>query len=199
MAGVVAWDAPETRRSYAAFRLGALRWLAGGLAGMALAVGLSAYAVLVLQRPGLGAFIVGSVILGVIGLGTGGGALLRARRFRVALKRAPWRRAELRVAGPHLRLVLAAESTAPVANDPVEEDPSEDGERADDPREDGRRTIDVRLMTTSRWRVKELVGFRDRTVRLCAMKGGSFVLIAPGLDNLYGLQPLGRQKGRQRP
>lgn len=177
MERVVAWDAPETRRSYAAYRLGGLRWLAGGLAGVALAIGLSAYAVLVLQRPGLGVFIVASVILGLIGLGTGIGALFRARRFHIALQQAPWRRAELRVAGAHLRLIFA-------------------GATAD---EDQRRAVDVRLMTTSRWRVRQVVGFRDGDVALCAMNGGSFVLTAQGLDNLYGLRPLARQKGRQPP
>ncbi|MGI8627910.1 MAG: hypothetical protein ACR2J5_15290 [Geodermatophilaceae bacterium] len=201
---VVAWDAPETKRSYAAYRVGGLRWLAGGLAGVALAIGLSAYAVLVLRRPGLGVFIVTALILGLIGLGTGLGALLRARRFRLALQQAPWRSAELRVAGAHLRLVLYGDGVATHRDEPAEDEPGQDGPRADVPDADGpdedrRRAVDVRLMTTSRWRVREVVGFRDREVRLCPIKDGSFVLTAPGLDNLYGLQRLARRNARQRP
>ena len=184
MEPVAAWENPETRRSYAAYRLGGLRWLAGGLVGIALGIGLSAYAVWVLKRPGLGVFIVASVILGLIGLGTGLGALFRARRFRLALQRAPWRPAELRVAGAHLRLVFPRDGA------------TSDGDGWD---EDRGRTVDVRFLTTSRWRVREVVSLRDRVVDVCPMKDGSFVLTAPGLDNLYGLRPLARPKARQRP
>lgn len=188
----VAWDVPETRRSYSAYRLGGLRWLAGGLVGVAAAIGLSAYAVQVLQRPGLGAFIVAAVILGLIGLGTGLGALSRARRFRTALQGAPWRRAELRVAGAHLRLAFATDGTTGSATDGATV-----GDSVDDADEEGgRRAVDVRLMTTSRWRVREVVRLRGRQVSLCPMSNGSFVLNAEGLDNLYGLRPLARGKAR---
>jgi len=177
----VAWDSPDTRRSYAAYRLGALRWLAGGMACLIGAVGLSAYAVLVLKRPGLGVFIVAAVLFGALGLVTGTGGLLRAQRFRRALQRSPWRSAELRVAGAHLRLVFAAD------------DGGADGA-------DGPRAVDARLMTTGRWRVRAVVGHRDGQVLLCPAKdASSYVLTAPGLDNLYGLLPLARGGGLARP
>lgn len=179
MEGQPAWDSDETRRSYAAYRLGALRWLTGGLAGLALAIGLSAYAVLVLKRPGLGVFIVAAVILGVIGLLTGAGGLIRAQRFRRALQRAPWQRAELRVAGAHLRLVFA--------------DADGEAEKGEP------RAVDARLMSTSRWRVREVVGYRDGEVLVCPAKDGSYVLTAQGMHNLYGLLPVARLSGRYQP
>lgn len=173
-----AWDAPETQRAYRAFRLGGLRWFAGGLGSVLLAIGLSVYAVTVLKRPGLGVFIVASVLLGLIGLIVGSGALLRARRFRLALQRAPWRPTELRVAGTHLRLVFAEDEAQTGAADVH---------------------LDVRLMTTSRWRVREVVGYRDGEVLVCPMGAGGFVLTANGLDNLFGLLPLKQRVGLLRP
>lgn len=181
----MAWEDPETKRSLAAYRQGALRWFAGGIAGVAAAIGLSAYAVTVLERPGLGAFIVASAILGVIALTIGVGGLLRARRFRRALQNRPWQKARLRVAGAHLRLVFSA-------GEP-DADPAEDGD------DDGRRMLDARLMTTSRWRVREVVGLRDAEVQVCPLDGSGYVLAAPGLFNLYGLHPLARRLGRDRP
>lgn len=172
----MAWDTPETKSSYAAYRLGALRWLVGGVGSLALSIGLSAYAVLVLKRPGLGVFIVAAVILGVLGLVTGVGGLIRAAQFRAALQQAPWRHAELRVAGAHLRLVFAGE-----------------GAETDD----GSHAVDVRLMTTSRWRVRAVVDYRGGQVLICPVKDASFVLSAPGLHNLYGLLPLKRRAGHR--
>ncbi len=176
----VAWHQLEARRSYAAYRLGALRWLAGGLAGLAVAIGLSAYAVLVLKRPGLGVFIVAAVLLGLLGLVTGMGGLLRAQRFRRILQRAPWRPAELRVAGAHLRLVFAPGHGA--------------GDDTDE------KAVDARLLTTSRWRVRTVVAYRDSRVLVCPAKDGSYVLTADGMLNVYGLVPLtGLGGGRYRP
>jgi hypothetical protein len=177
-----AWARPETRRSFAAYRRGALRWFAGGLVGVTAAIGLSAYAVQVLKRPGLGVFIVAAVILGLLGLIIGGGGLVRAQRFRRVLQRAPWQRARLRVAGPHLRLVFSA-----------------DAETAADADRDQQGGVDVRLMTTSRWRVRAVVGYRDGEVLLCPAQDGRYVLTAQGMNNLYGLLPLERQPGRYRP
>lgn len=177
----VAWEDPHTQRSYAVYRQGALRWLVGGLAGIAVAGGLSVYAVVVRQRPGLGVFIVAAVILGVTAIGTGTGAALRAGRFRAALQRAPWELARLRVAGAHLRLVFAS---ADVEDDPGRPEP---------------RRVDARLMSTSRWRVREVVGVRDSEVLVCPLGRGGYVLSAEGLNNLYGLHPLARQRGQARP
>ncbi|MDQ3053611.1 MAG: hypothetical protein M3R66_07230 [Actinomycetota bacterium] len=191
MAGQSAWQQPETRRSYAAYRLGALRWFAGGLAGGTVAVGLSAYAVLVLKRPGLGVFIVAALFLGVIGLVTGTGGLIRAQRFRRTLQTQPWQRAELRVAGASLRLIFAADD---VDNDTVDNDTVDNDADGDD-----RRAADVRLLTTSRWRVRVVVGHRDGEVLVCSARDGSYVLSAQGLNNLYGLRPLARLGGRYRP
>ncbi|MGI8722986.1 MAG: hypothetical protein ACR2JG_12250 [Geodermatophilaceae bacterium] len=180
----VAWDQPETRGSYAAYRLGALRWFAGGLGGVAVAIGLSGYAVLVLKRPGLGVFIVAALLLGLFGLVTGVGGLLRARRLRATLQRAPWRPAELQVAGAHLRLVFVPDkdATGGAAGNDVDAN-----------------TVDARLSTTSRWRVRTVVGHRDSEVLVCPGKDGSYVLTAPGLHNLYGLEPLTGLSGRYRP
>jgi len=196
VAGQSAWQQPETRRSYAAYRLGALRWFAGGLAGGTVAVGLSAYAVLVLKRPGLGVFIVAALFLGVIGLVTGTGGLIRAQRFRRTLQTQPWQSAELRVAGASLRLIFAADD---VDNDTVDND-TVDSDAVDiDADGDDRRAADVRLLTTSRWRVREVVGHRDGEVLVCSARDGSYVLSAQGLNNLYGLRPLARLGGRYRP
>lgn len=195
----LAWQQPETRRSHAAYRLGALRWFAGGLAGVAVAIGLSAYAVLVLERPGLGVFIVAALLLGLIGLVTGMGGLLRAQRFRGALQRAPWRPAELRVAGAHLRLVFAPGEFAPGEFGPDEFGPGDSGSDDTEADEDGLRAIDARLMTTSRWRVRTVVGHRDGEVLVCPAKDGSYVLTAQGMNSLYGLLPLTGLVGRYRP
>lgn len=192
--GHPAWDVVETRRSHATYRLGALRWFGGGLACLALAAGLSAYAVHVLEGPGLGVFIVAAVILGVFGVVTGVGGLLRAQRFRRALRRAPWQHAELRVAGAHLRLVFAAADPA-AALDAAEGKEGEDSAKG----EDGSQSVDVTLMTTSRWRVRTVVGHRDGAVAVCRVEGAGFVLTAQGMNNLYGLRPLARQAGRYRP
>ncbi len=181
----VAWQDPETRRSHAAYRLGALRWCVGGIAGFGAAAGLSVYAVVVLKRPGLGVFIVTAVILGAIALTTGAGGLLRARRFRTALAGAPWQPVRLRMAGAHLRLIFFADQSA-----------AQHAEDDDDV--GGSRTVDARLMTTSRWRVREVVGFRDAEVCVCPLDGGDFVLTARGLVNLYGLKPLAQRWGRDR-
>jgi hypothetical protein len=86
------------------------------------------------------------------------------------------------VAGPHLRLVFSA-----------------DAETAADADGDQQRAVDVRLMTTSRWRVRAVVGYRDGEVLLCPAQDGSYVLTAQGMNNLYGLLPLERQPGRYRP
>lgn len=170
----MAWDQPDTRACYAGYQLGALRWTAGGLGGIGLAIGLSVYAVTVLQRPGLGVFIVGAALLGVIALVAGVGGLLRAQRFQVALRTRPWHTARLRVAGSHLRLVFGQDDD-------------------DSPR------VDARLMTTSWWRVREVVGLRDAEVRVCHLDPNALVLTAPGLDNLYGVRSLTRKAGRDRP
>ncbi|MDQ3733111.1 MAG: hypothetical protein M3400_03780 [Actinomycetota bacterium] len=179
VAAAVAWDDPQTRQRYAMYRLGALRWLAGGLVGVAAAIGLSAYAVWVHKRPGLGVFIVAALLLGLIAIATGAGGLVRAVRFRVALQRAAWEQAGLRVAGAHLRLVF--------------------GDDEDDPAGPAPRTVDARLLTTSRWRVREVVGLRDAEVLVCPMDRGGYVLTAEDLNNLYGLHPLARQRGQDRP
>lgn len=181
----VAWDGSDTRRAHDAYRLGALRWFGGGIAGILSGIGLSMYALLVLRRPGLGVFIVAAAILGAIALTVGSGGLLRARRFRRALERAPWQPARLRVAGAHLRLILMADEVAAGRADHDDDDA-------------GLQMVEARLMTTSRWRVREVVGFRDAEVRLCPLDGAGFVLSAPGLANLYGLQPLARRGGRDR-
>jgi hypothetical protein len=206
VAGQSAWQQPETRRSYAAYRLGALRWFAGGLAGGTVAVGLSAYAVLVLKRPGLGVFIVAALFLGVIGLVTGTGGLIRAQRFRRTLQTQPWQSAELRVAGASLRLIFAADDVDndTVDNDTVDNDTVDndtvDSDAVDiDADGDDRRAADVRLLITSRWRVREVVGHRDGEVLVCSARDGSYVLSAQGLNNLYGLRPLARLGGRYRP
>lgn len=174
-----AWDQPGTTRAYAAYRRGALRWFAGGVGSLALAVGLSAYALLVLRRPGLGALIVAAAIVGMVALASGGGGLLRALRFRAALQRAPWQSAELRVVGSHLRFLIDVD-------DPQAERPGE------------LRAVDARLMSTSRWRVREVVGHHDGEVLLCPADG-FYVLTAEGANNLYGLRPLARQGSRKRP
>lgn len=183
---LTAWELGATRRAYAAYRLGALRWLLGGVAGLVLAVGLSAYAVLVLRRPGLGVVIVAALILGVVGVATGGGGLLRARQFRAALRRSSWQRAELRVAGSHLRLVF---------DDGCDHDTARDRDTAHDLDLDHGRDVDARLMSTSRWRVREVVGHRDSEVLICPAAEGRYVLTAVGSVNLYGLVAIGNGLG----
>lgn len=199
--GPTAWQSPTTRSCHAAYRLGALRWFVGGIAGLILAIGLSTYAVWIRGRPGLGALIVAALLVGIIGVITGAGGLVRARRFRWALQRSPWRPAELRVTGANLRLVFdpddlpgadGTSDTAAPADDPR---PADEPRTPDDPRPPA---ADVRMMSTSRWRMREVVGYRDAEVLVCPAGQGSYVLTAQGSATMYGLVPLARHGRRER-
>lgn len=167
----VAWDLPATRAAHAAYRQGALRWLLGGVGGVGVAVALSAYAVLILRRPGLGVVIIAALLLGIVGLVTGAGGLFRAGQFQAVLQRAPWQDAELRLVGATMRLVF--------------DDVSEAGSNGAEPSQ----FVDARMLSTSRWRMREVVGYSNGQVRVCAGPN-LYVLASLRMNTVYGLRPL---------
>jgi len=110
---VPALDDPQTRTALAAHRVGALRWLAGGVIAVVLGTLLAAAVVRIARDGGerlpfAGLMVVALYVGGVAAAVVGTGGLVRTHRWTAALAREPWRLGRLRIAGPAELLVEPA-------------------------------------------------------------------------------------------
>ena len=170
-----ALDDPRTRSELAALRAGALRWLAGGAVAVVLGCLLGAAVVRIAEDggerpPAAGLLVVVLVLVGVVAVVVGLGALVRAQRWGAALARRPWQRGLLRVAG-----------TAVLQVEPAGLD-----EFADEP-------LRLRLMSTAIWRTRAVQRLADAEVRFLEVSPKEWVFAADGADTLYGARPAARR------
>lgn len=106
--------------------------------------------------PLIGPAVVGLVLVALVALPVGAGALLRALAWRRALLREPWRLARMRMSGGTVSLTVPGEEP-----------------------------LDARLLSTTRWRTKTLLGLDGHEVWMLA-SGTTVLLTADGTDTLYG-------------
>jgi hypothetical protein len=172
-----AGEDPQTRTALSAHQAGALRWLGGGVIAVVLGVLLATAAVTVARNtgdrvPGAGLVVILLVLVGVVGIATGGGALLRTVRWRRALAAAGWRTGTLRIAGPAI-----------ISFEPDGYDELYGG---DDP-------IHLRLLSTAIWRTRAVQRLDGAAVRLAPVGAGQWVLTADGLGTMVGARSVGRR------
>ncbi|MGY1694584.1 MULTISPECIES: hypothetical protein [unclassified Geodermatophilus] len=171
-------DDPHTRAALEGYRAGALRWLAGGVIAVVLAVLLGAVAVSVAEDRGrplplAGLVVVGLVLGGLVAAAAGLGALARALRWRRALAAVPWQRGLLRIAGP---AIVAFEPEGYDEWDPDDE------------------PVRLTLVSTSVWRTRQVQGLDGGEVRAAPVGSGQWVLTAEGLPTLYGARTARRSR-----
>ncbi len=160
-------DDPATALSLAAYQGSGIRWLSGGVIAVVLGVLLGSAGVAMAadgrRIPGLGLAVVVLVLGGAAAAVVGGGALLRAARWRKALRTTPWQVGWLRIAGP-----------AVIAFEPAGFD-----EFTDEP-------VRLRLLTTSVWRTRAVQALNGAEVRALPVSATEWVLTAEGLETLVG-------------
>jgi hypothetical protein len=173
-------DDPHTRAALEGYRAGALRWLAGGVIAVVLAVLLGAVAISLAEDRGRPVPLAGMVVV-VLAVGGAGaafaglGALVRALRWRRALGAVPWQRGLLRIAGP---AIVAFEPEGYDEWDPTHE------------------PVRLRLVSTSVWRTRQVQELDGGEVRLAPVGTGQWVLTAEGLPTLYGARSARRSARR---
>jgi len=162
-------DDPATRTALAAHQAGALRWLGGGAIAVVLGVLLGAAAVALADSgrrvPGLGLAVLAVVLVGLVGVCAGTGALLRTRRWQRALSGTPWRTGRLRIAGP---AIIAFEPEGFDELDPTQQ------------------PVRLQLLSTALWRTRAVQDLDGGEVRAAPVGAGQWVLTAEGLPTLYG-------------
>ncbi|SFE14128.1 hypothetical protein [Blastococcus tunisiensis] len=162
-------DDPATRTALAAHQAGALRWLGGGVIAVVLGVLLGAAGSTLVDDgrtvPGLGLAVIVLVLVGLVGVVAGAGALLRTVRWQRALATTPWRTGRLRIAGP---AVIAFEPEGFDELDPTAE------------------PVRLQLLSTAVWRTRAVQGLDGGEVRAAPVGNGQWVLGADGLPTLYG-------------
>jgi hypothetical protein len=162
-------DDPATRTALAAQQAGALRWLGGGAIAVVLGVLLGAAAVALADSgrrvPGLGLAALAVVLVGLVGVGAGTGALLRTRRWQRALSGTPWRTGRLRIAGP---AIIAFEPEGFDELDPTHQ------------------PVRLQLLSTAVWRTRAVQDLDGGEVRAAPVGRDQWVLTAEGLPTLYG-------------
>lgn len=162
-------DDPATRTALAVHQAGALRWLGGGVIAVVLGVLLGAAGVAIVDDgrtvPGLGLGVIVLVLVGLVGVVAGTGALVRTLRWQRALATTPWRTGRLRIAGP---AVIAFEPDGFDELDPTAE------------------PVRLRLLSTAVWRTRAVQNLDGGEVRAAPVGGGQWVLTADGLPTLYG-------------
>jgi hypothetical protein len=168
---------PQTRTALAAYQAGALRWLGGGVIAVVLGVLLGVAAVTLAGHrgrpvPGLGLAVVVLVVVGLVGVDTGSGALVRTIRWRRALARTPWQTGRLRIAGP---AVLAFEPEGYDELDPIDE------------------RVHLRLLSTAVWRTRAVQGLDGAFVQAAPVGRGQWVLTADGLGTIVGARSVRRR------
>ncbi|MGY1739178.1 MULTISPECIES: hypothetical protein [unclassified Blastococcus] len=167
-------DDPATVAALAAYRGGALRWIAGGVlaAVLAVLVGMAVAAVADdtgRRVPVVGLAVVALLLVAPAAVVVGVGSLLRARRWAVALATTPWRPGVLRAGGP---AVLAFE---PLGGDTDE-------------------TVRWQLESTTIWRARLVQQLDGADVRAVPVGGGEWVFTADGLGTLFGAREPRRRR-----
>ena len=163
-----ALDDPQTRTALDAVRAGAVRWLAGGVVAVVLAVLLGAAVVRMTEDdagrpPFVGLLVVLLAAVGLVGVVTGLGGLLRVRRWAAALARTGWRAGVLRIAGP------AALQVEPLGFDELTDEP-----------------LRLRLVSTAVWRTRAVQQLNGADVRYAEVSPREWVLTADGAGTVYG-------------
>ena len=115
--------------------------------------------------PALGLVVIVLVLVGVVGVVTGIGALLRTYRWRRALATTPWQAGRLRIAGP---AVIAFEPEGFDELDPEHQ------------------PVRLRLLSTAVWRTRVVQGLDGAEVLAAPVGGSQWVLTAEGLPTLFG-------------
>jgi hypothetical protein len=160
---------PHTSTALAAHQAGALRWLGGGVIAVVLGVLLGVAAVTLAgtgrRIPLLGVVVIVLVLVGVVGIVAGTGALLRTYRWRRALATTPWQTGRLWVSGP---AIIAFEPAGYDELDP-------EGER-----------VRLRLLSTAVWRTRTVQALDGAEVLAAPVGGNQWVLTAEGLPTLFG-------------
>ena len=172
-----AGEDPQTSTALSAHQAGALRWLGGGVIAVVLGVLLATAAVTVARNtgeriPGAGLVVILLVLVGVIGMVTGAGALLRTVRWRRALATAGWRTGTLRIAGPAI-----------ISFEPDGYDEFYGGEEP----------LHLRLLSTAIWRTRAVQRLDGAAVRVAPVGAGQWVLTADGLGTMVGARSVRRR------
>jgi hypothetical protein len=165
---VAALDDPQTRTALAGLRMGAVRWLGGGVIAVVLGLLLAAAAIRIAEDtgqpvPGAGLLVIALVLGGAAAAVAGLGSLVRARRWTAALACSPWRLGRLRVVG-----------TAVLAIEPLGFD-----ELGDEP-------LRLQLMSTAIWRTRAVQRMADGDVSYAPVSAREWVLTADGDPSVYG-------------
>ncbi|SDX72117.1 hypothetical protein SAMN05661080_00959 [Modestobacter sp. DSM 44400] len=171
-----ALDDPQTRAALAALRVGALRWLGGGVVAVVLGALLTVAAVRIARDsgeplPGVGLAVVALVFGGLAAAVVGLGSLLRARRWTAALSGTSWRLGRLRVAG------AAALAIEPLGFDELSDVP-----------------LRVQLLSTAVWRTRAVQRLAEATVSYAPVSAREWVLTADGAGTVFGARTAGRKR-----
>jgi hypothetical protein len=164
-----AGEDPHTRTALAAHQAGALRWLGGGVIAVVLGLllGMAAIALAESGRriPFLGLVVIVLVLVGVVAVVAGTGALLRTHRWRRALATTPWQAGRLRIAGP---AIMAFEPAGYDEFDPAQE------------------SVHLRLLSTAVWRTRTVQALDGAEIMAAPVSASQWVLTADGLPTLFG-------------
>ena len=159
----------------AAHQAGSLRWLGGGVIAGVLGVLLGVAAVALAgsgrRVPLLGLVVVVLVLVGLVGVVAGTGALMRTFRWRRALATTPWQTGRLRIAGP---AVIAFEPEG------FDELGPEQG------------PVRLRLLSTAVGRTRTVQALDGAEVLAAPVAGRQWVLTADGLPTLFGARVVRR-------
>jgi hypothetical protein len=170
-----AGEDPHTHMALAAHQAGSLRWLGGGVIAVVLGVLLGVAAVALAgsgrRVPLLGLVVVVLVLVGLVGVVAGTGALMRTFRWRRALATTPWQTGRLRIAGP---AVIAFEPEGFDELDPEQE------------------PVRLRLLSTAVWRTRTVQALDGAEVLAAPVGGRQWVLTADGLPTLFGARVVPR-------
>ena len=170
-----ALDDPQTRAALGALRVGALRWLGGGVVAVVLGCLLAVAAVRIARDsgervPGAGLVVIALVLGGLAAAVAGLGSLLRTRRWTAALAGTSWQLGRLRVAGA---AVLQVE---PLGFDELVGEP-----------------LRLRLMSTAIWRTRAVQRLADGDVSYAPVSAREWVLTADGAGTVFGARVPGRR------
>jgi hypothetical protein len=172
---VSALDDPQTRTALAAHRVGALRWLGGGVSAIVLGFLLAAAVLRIVRDTGTrppfgGVLVVVLVVVGSCAVLVGAGALVRTQRWTRALAGTSWRHGVLRVASP------ADLHVEPAGYDELTDEP-----------------LRLRLLSTAVWRTRAVERMADAEVSYAPAGGRDWLLTADGAGTVYGAREVTRR------